>query len=227
MLIKLAIDLVMTVLILEAMAYRITENTIHELVGVSMFVLFIVHNILNRQWYQTVLKGKKNVLRVINIAVNLLLLLTMVVLLISAVPISRTIFAFIPINNGMIVHQIHVLAAYWGFILMAVHLGIHWGMIINVVRKATGITGTSRIRTVSLRVLAVLIVVLGVQASFDRNVGSKLILYYTFDDWSFSESTMGFLIDYLSIMGIYICGTYYALKFVQNQEKEKTFKEQL
>ncbi|MCO1604485.1 DUF4405 domain-containing protein [Desulfosporosinus nitroreducens] len=224
---KLAIDLVMTVLMLVAMASLITGNTIHELLGVSMFILFIVHNFLNRRWYQTVLTGKNNVLRVLNTAVNLLLLVTMAVLMVSAVPISRAIFAFIPINNGMIVRQIHVLAAYWGFILIAVHLGMHWRMILNAVRRITGITGTSRIRTIAVRVLAVLIVVYGVQASFDRNVGSKLIFYYTFDYLDVDESTLGFFIDYLSIMGIYICGTYYALKFVQKREEAKAFKEQL
>lgn len=227
MLSKLAIDLVMTVLLLVAMASLITGNTIHELLGVSMFILFIVHTILNRRWYQTLLTGKNKVLRVLDTAVNLLLLVTMAVLMVSAVPISRAIFAFIPINNGMIVRQIHVLAAYWGFILIAVHLGVHWRMIINAVRRMTGITGTSRIRTIAVRVLAVLMVVYGVQASFDRNVGSKLIFYYTFDYWDVDESIMGFFIDYLSIMGIYICGTYYALKFVQKREKAKAFKEQL
>lgn len=224
---KLAIDLVMTILMLVAMASRITGNTTHELVGVSVFILFVVHNILNRRWYQTVLKRKNTVLRVLNTAVNLLILVTMAVLFVSAVPISRAIFAFIPINNGMVVREIHVLTAYWGFIFIAVHLGMHWGVILSAVLKMTGITGTSRICTLALRVLAVLIVVYGVQASFARNVGFKLILYYAFDYWDVDESFKGLFIDFLSIMGIYICGTYYALKSVQKQEKARAFKEHL
>lgn len=219
MLIKLVIDLVMTVLMLVEMAYQLTGNTIHELVGVFLFLLFIVHNILNRRWYRTIIKGKYNVRRILSIAVNLLFLIAMAVVLISSVPISRDIFAFIPINNDMIVQQIHVLTAYWGFIFMSVHIGMSWGTIINAVRKMTGITGTSRMRTIALRVLAVLIVVYGVQASFERNMGSKLILYDPFGYLNFDESTMVFLIDYLSFMGIYICGTHYALKFVQRQGK--------
>jgi hypothetical protein len=58
MAIRLAIDLTMTILMLVAMAYRITGNTIHEVVGVFLFVLFIVHNILNRRWYKAIAKGK-------------------------------------------------------------------------------------------------------------------------------------------------------------------------
>ncbi len=225
MLSKPAIDLVMTVIMLVAMANRFTGNTIHELVGVLIFVLFIVHNILNRRWYQTVLnKGKNNVLRILNTAVNLLLLVTMVTLMASAVPISRTVFAFIPVNGGMIARQIHVLAAYWGFILMSVHLGMHWGMVIGVVSKMTGITGTNHICTMALRIMTVLIAVYGVHASFERDVGSKLILYYTYSYWNFDESAMFFFTDYLSIMGFCICVTYYVSKFVRNREKQNLSK---
>ena len=202
------------------MAYNFTGNMFHELIGISLFILFIVHNILNRRWYQTIFRGKMNVRRILNITVNILLLVMMVVLMISAMPISRIIFAFIHIqNNGLIARQIHTLAAYWGLILMAIHLGMHWGMVMGGVRKMIGITGRSRIRTIVLQVFAVIIVVHGVQASFDRNVGSKLILYSTFDIWNSDESVIKLFFDYLSIVGIYICGTYYVLKIAKKGKK--------
>ncbi|MFP3669507.1 DUF4405 domain-containing protein [Priestia sp. SIMBA_032] len=216
-LIRLVIDLAMTVLMLVVMAYHVTGNAIHELVGAVLFMLFIFHNILNRRWYKTIIRGKYNVRRILKIVVNLLFLVSMVVVVISSVPISRDVFPYFPINNDMIVRQIHVLTAYWGFIFMAVHIGLSWGTIINAVRKMTGITGMSRMRTIVLRVLAVLIVVYGVHTSFERGLGSKLIIYDPFGSYILDNSAMGFLIDYLSIMGIYICGTHYALKFVRSE----------
>jgi Domain of unknown function (DUF4405) len=224
-LIRLVIDLVMTVLMLVVMAYHVTGNTIHELIGVILFVLFIVHNILNRRWYKTIIKGKYNAQRILKIAVNVLFLVSMVVVMISSVPISRDIFPYFPIDNDMIVRQIHVLTAYWGFTSMAVHIGLSWVTIINAVRNMTGITGMSRIRTIVLRVLAVLIVVYGVQTSFERDWGSKLIIYDPFGSYLLDNSAMGFLMDYLSIMGIYICGTHYALRFVQKQDKDIAYKQ--
>lgn len=222
-LIRLVIDLSMTILMLVVMAYQITGNTIHELVGVILFVLFIAHNILNRRWYKTIFKGKNNVRRILSITVNLLFLVSMAVVMISSVPISRDIFAFIPINNDMILLQIHVMTSYWGFIFMAVHIGMSWGTIINAVRKMTGITSTSRIRTITLRVIAVLIVVYGVQTSFERDMLARLTIYNPFG-WSYDESTLGFLIDYLSVMGIYISGSHYVLKFVRKQDKTRAVK---
>ncbi|PLR67027.1 DUF4405 domain-containing protein [Bacillus sp. UMB0893] len=223
-LIRLVIDLSMTVLLLVAMAYHITGNIIHELVGVILFLLFIAHNTLNRRWYKMIFKGKHNVRRILSIAVNLLFLVSMAVVMLSSVPISRDIFAFIPINNNMILLQIHVMTSYWGFIFMAVHIGMSWGTIINAVRKMTGITGTSRIRTIGLRVIALLIVVYGVQASFEREMFYKLTVYNPFG-WNIDKSSMGFLIDHLSIMGIYISGTHYALKFVRKQDKAMAYKD--
>lgn len=220
MLIRLVIDLCMTVLMLVALAYQITGNAIHELVGVLLYSLFITHNILNRRWYKTIFKGKHNVRRILSIVVNLLFLVSMAVVMISSVPISRDIIPFIPINNDMILLQIHVMTSYWGFIFMAVHIGMSWATIINSVRKMTGITGTSRIRTIAFRVIAVLIVVYGVQASFDREMLNKLTIYNPFG-WGFYDSSMGFLLDHLAIMGIYISGTHYVLKFVQKQDKTR------
>lgn len=224
LLIKLVIDLFMTVLMLAAMDYNLTGNTIHELLGVSLFALFIVHSILNRRWYQTVIKRKHNARRVLNTAVNLLLFVMMLMLLVSSILISRSVFAFIPVDGGLIARQIHILAAYWGFILISIHLGMHWGMIIGMVRKIPGIPSTNRGRTFAVRVMSVLIAVYGVYAFFERDVGSKLTLYYTYSYWNFNESAMVFFTDYLSIMGVYIFVTYYVLKFVQNQKKQRPLK---
>jgi hypothetical protein len=218
MLIRLVIDFSMTSLMLVAMAYHITGNAIHELVGVFLLVLFLVHNMLNRRWYKTIFKGKHNFRRILSLAVNLLFLVSMTVVMVSSVPISQDIFPFIPINNDMILRQIHVLTSYWGFIFMAVHIGMSWGTILNAVRKMTGITNASRIRTFTLRVIAVLIVVYGVQASIERDIVTKLTIYNPFG-WGFDESTTEFILDYLSIMGIYIAGTHYALKIIQKQGK--------
>lgn len=204
---------------LIAMAYFITGNAIHEFVGVSVFVLFIVHNLLNRRWYSTILKGKHNLRRILQIALNLLFLVAMAVMMICGILISSDIFPYIPVNNDMIFRQIHVQTAYWGFIIMAVHIGFSWSMILNAVRKMTGITGSSRIRTIALRTVSVLIVIYGIHSTIEREWGAKLMIYSPFGYWFNDDSIIRFLIDHLSIMGIYICGTHYTLKFIQYQEQ--------
>ncbi len=190
----------------------------HEVIRVMVFIPFIFHNFLNRRWYQALLRGNYNVRRILQIAINLLFLVTMFLMMISAVLISNHLFAFIPTNNDMILRQIHVQTAYWGFIIMAIHVGFSWEIVLHSVRRMIGITGISRTRTLALRILVVLIVVYGVHFSFEGEMGSKLFIYNPFG-WFSDDSTIRFLIEHLSIMGIYICGTHYTLKFIQKQEK--------
>ncbi|CAM4026134.1 DUF4405 domain-containing protein [Lederbergia lenta] len=216
--IRLAVDLTMTILMLVAMAYRITGNTIHEVVGLFLFLLFIAHNTLNKRWYKAIAKGKYNIRRVLSITVNLLFVMSMVTIMISSLPISSDIFPFISVNNQMIWREIHVLTSYWAFLLMAVHIGMSWRTIISAVGKMSGITHTSRIRTITLRFIAVMIVVYGVQTSFEREMSYKLTIYNPFG-WGDDDSTFRFLIDHLAIMGIYISGAHYVLKFVQRKKK--------
>ncbi|MFB3162501.1 DUF4405 domain-containing protein [Neobacillus sp. 179-J 1A1 HS] len=215
---RLVNDLVMTFLMLIAMAYYISGNMVHEVVGVVVLLLFIVHNFLNRRWYRAILKGKHNLRRILQIGINLLFLVTMIVMIVSALFISSELFPFISIDNDMMLRQIHVQTAYWGFIIMAVHIGLSWEMILNSLRRMAGITGTNRIRTIALRILAVLIVAYGVRSSFEGEMGSKLFVYNPFG-WSSDDSTIRFLIDHLAIMGIYVCGTHYTLKFIHKQGK--------
>jgi hypothetical protein len=220
LLFRLVNDLAMTFLMLIAMAYYITGNMVHEVIGIVVLLLFSVHNFLNRRWYKAIFKGKFNGRRILQIGINLLFLVTMVLMMVSAVLISSDLFPFIPINNDMMLRQIHVQAAYWGFIIMAVHIGLSWGMIINSVRRMTGITASSPIRTITLRILAVLIVAYGVHSSIEGEMGYKLFIYNPFG-WFNDDSPLWFLIDHLSIMGIYVSGTHYALKFIHRQEKRE------
>ncbi|BBB92555.1 MAG TPA: DUF4405 domain-containing protein [Methylomusa anaerophila] len=212
---KLIIDLIMTVLILIAMACRLTGTTIHELLGVSLFVLFAIHNILNWRWYKSLLKGRYNTLRIFHTVVNLLLLITILALLLSGVMLSRTVFAFLNLNGGLFARKLHMLFTYWGFILISVHLGMHWGMIMDAVRKKAKLTSANRSRTLALQIMAVLLALYGVYAFFSREIGAKLILYYTFDFWNYDQSPAIFFVDYLSIMGLCVCVTYYTVKLLQ------------
>ena len=59
--IRLMIDISMTVLLPFLMAYSLIGEAFHEVVGTAIFVLFIVHHLLNRRWYGALFKGKYNI----------------------------------------------------------------------------------------------------------------------------------------------------------------------
>ena len=71
--VKRAVDVCMTVLLLCLMAYQVTGETLHEWCGIGMTVLLIVHHILNRKWTAALFKGKYGAYRTVSAAVNALL----------------------------------------------------------------------------------------------------------------------------------------------------------
>ena len=102
---------------------------------------FLAHHLLNFGWYRNLFHGKYTVIRVLINAVDLALLAVMICLMASGITMSRHVFAFLPIIGGMgTARLVHMAACYWGFVLMALHLGLHWGMMMARLRKFSGMT---------------------------------------------------------------------------------------
>jgi hypothetical protein len=218
---RIIIDLAMTILLLCAYAYRIIGDAAHEWIGISVFSLFIAHNILNRQWYKTIFKGRYNLRRVVMTAVNMALVFIMTILLTTGLLQSRTVLTFLRLPGGIALRLIHTTAAYWGLPLIGIHLGLHWGMVMNGTRKITGITGEHHVRATIARTIAFLFAAFGVWSSFDRDMFAKLFLGFSFDYWDEERPAIIFFAAMLSVMGIYVFATYYALKTLGKKRKQE------
>lgn len=207
---KIAIDFLMTVLLLLLMSYMLIGETVHEWIGTAMVVLFILHHALNWQWYKNLIKGKYSLVRTLQTIVDFLVLFAIIGSMVSGIILSRKVFAFLPIEGGMASARIlHMLAAYWGFILMSVHLGMHWGMIIGTVRKACGITGEAFVRTWILRVFALLICSFGIFSFIRNHIADYLFMHSQFVFFDMEKPLILFLGEYLAIMGLWACLAYY------------------
>jgi len=130
MIVKRVIDVALTVTLLLLMAFQVTEQLAHEWLGVTMLALTIVHQILNRKYYASIFKGKYPPLRGFQLIVNALLLLSFVCTALSGMMMSR--FAT-PFMNGILpssfVRQAHLALSHWSFVLMGLHLGLHFGIV--------------------------------------------------------------------------------------------------
>lgn len=226
---KIVIDMIMTVLLLFLMARQLTGDFAHEWLGAAMFVLWIAHHILNRSWYSHLFKGKYTPVRILQTVTNFAVLLSMLGLMVSGIILSREVFAFLPISGGIaLARSLHVLSAFWGFVLMALHLGLHWNMILGMVRKATGPVSSKAMRVI-LRIVAVLIAGYGLYAFLKNQFLSYMFLTSTFVFFDFERPVLLFFVEYIAIMGMFIFLAHYASKGVQRLtgkkkklEKEKT-----
>jgi hypothetical protein len=141
---RLAFDIAFTVLLLCAFMYDATGEAVHEWIGVIVSAVCIAHNIFNWKWYKNIFKGTYNLRRGVLTAINMLLVLAMTICIISGFLLSQTVLAFLHLPGGMMLQQIHTIAAYCCLPLVGAHLGLNWRIIRNAFRKAAKINGENR-----------------------------------------------------------------------------------
>lgn len=216
---RLAFDLITAGLLLFAFSYWWLGNVAHELAGTAMFLLVILHNVFNRRWYGGLSKGRREARWLINTGVTLALATAMLALLVTSILISNALSGVMSAYGGFTVRQIHTLAAYWVLVIVTVHLGLRWPMLMGVARNLCGITGASALRTAILRTVAMAIAALGVWSSFELGLGGKLSMQVSLDWWNFEESVAGFFAHCIAIAGLYIALTYYTMQWLQKRKR--------
>ena len=97
--IKQVTDVLITLAMLFLMGYQFWGEQAHEWVGAGIFLLFILHHVLNRQWYKTLSHGKYTPFRIFQTLVNILVLVSMLALMYSSIVMSRYVFSFLPISG--------------------------------------------------------------------------------------------------------------------------------
>lgn len=226
---KIGVDLLMTASLLLLMAYELVGQAAHEWIGTGMFLLFLLHNLLNRRWYGSLLKGKYTPYRILQTALVALVLAAMLIQAASGIVLSRHLFTFLPIRGGArLARTLHMLGGYWGFLLMSLHLGLHWNSMMGAVRRMAG--APSPRRTMLLRSLAGAIACYGLYAFFRREIGSYLFLQIQFAFFDFEEPLLSFFADYLAVMGLFVAVGHYlaaALKRIGKAKAAEIRKDEL
>lgn len=210
---KIFIDILMTLGLLFVSGYQFWGEAPHEWAGAGMFVLFLVHHLVNLSWHKNVLKGSYTVVRIFRLIVDVSLLITMLLQMYSGIVLSRYVFVFLPIESGLaLARKFHILGAYWGSLLMSLHLGLHWNMVTGIVKKKTGRKEKSHIRSVVGVLAGGCIAVYGGFVFIQRDFPVYLFLKSEFVFLDYSESPVFFYLDYLALMGLCIFIGHYLSK---------------
>lgn len=200
LIVRLVFDCLTASLLLVAYAYDWLGNVAHEVVGTTLFMLLIAHNVFNRRWYGALSKPTKSVRVILGKMTTIALLASMLGLLATSVIISQTVFSYLPITSTFTVRQLHTLAAYVVLLVVGVHLGLQWPMISGVARQRLGRLLDNRVLRWALRGVAIVIVVRGILSLVKLNVGSKLTMKMSLEFGSIAEQDVVFVIDHVAIM---------------------------
>ena len=200
---KIVTDIAMTVILLLLMAYSLVGEKAHEWLGISMFVLFILHHVLNNKWSRSVFKGKYTPYRVLQTTFVVLALASMLGSMVSGIILSRYAFSFLPITGGSSwARMLHLLSAYWGFAFISLHLGLHWSMMMGMVKRM--FRKPSAVRAWIVRCVGFLIAGYGVYAFLKREIDSYMLLKIQFVFFNFDEPLILFILDYIAVMGLFV-----------------------
>ena len=214
---KRIIDVALTVTLLLLMAFQVTEQLAHEWLGIAMFALTVAHQILNRKFYAAIFKGKYNALRILQLTVNCLLLLSFVCTALSGMMMSR--FAT-PFMNGIlpssIVRQGHLAMSHWSFVLMGLHLGLHFGMITSRLKNKTA--------RIILGIVMTAISVFGFYLFFKSDMLSYMLFKNPFAFLDYEKAWWLVILENLAMLLAWGFSAYLLslfLRFVTKKEKRK------
>lgn len=194
---KPIIDILMTFALLFLMSYELLGSTAHETVGIIMFVLFAIHHALNINWAKHLTKGRQTPIRIFQNILVLLVLISFIASILSGVVISRHLFAFLNIKSTYVANRIHMLSAYWGFVFMSFHLGLHFNMILAMLKKKKQ---PSPIVKAAFKIIIILVFIYGIYAFFKRDIAGYLLLKNGFFILGDNEHLLLYLFDYMSVM---------------------------
>jgi hypothetical protein len=110
---KTILDILMIAALPVLMAYSLAGETLHEMIGSAMLVIFITHHIMNRKSTAAMFKGKRNAVRIINTVLNSILFAVMLLLPVSGIVMSKHLYTFLPTDGlSAIARTAHLLLSY-------------------------------------------------------------------------------------------------------------------
>lgn len=216
--VKVCLDAGMTVMLLFLMAYEMIGQTAHEWLGIGIVVLFVIHHILNRKWCGNILKGTYTPFRIWQTALFLGVVMTMLGSMVSGIIISRSALSFLPITGWQSFgRNLHMISAYWGFVLMSLHLGLHWSIMMGMAKKV--IKKPNHTGAWILRGVGFLIAVYGIYAFGKRDIGTYMLMQSHFVFFDYEEPLIFFLADYIAAMGLFVWAGHYLTKGIKQLQK--------
>ena len=234
--IRLPLDIMMTLVSIELMGgnFLFPAEIVHEILGVALFVLWAMHIFLNRRWYGAIFKGKYNPYRVMQTVINCCILICTIFLMISGIILSNQLFTFLNIQSGLGFARIaHLISSHWYYLFMALHIGLHVGVITNKMRHPAPInchpeliSGSStnempkqvrhdKLCKIIQRIILALVCAYGLYAFIARGVWKYLVLKQQFFFFDLERGYILFAMDYISIIILFATISHFIAKLLK------------
>lgn len=116
---KIAVDVLMVIAII--LEFASLPILIHEIIGIGLVFLIILHINFNKKYFKAIPKGKYNLKRTIDLIINIGLLVSLAITIISGIFSSQKSLKGIKIGNYKMSH-IHKSSSILSLIFLGLHL---------------------------------------------------------------------------------------------------------
>ncbi|MBQ9419176.1 MAG: DUF4405 domain-containing protein [Synergistaceae bacterium] len=177
---------------------------IHEWFGMTLIILFFVHLWLNRWWLKGIFRGRYSITRTVLTLANVLLIIDVIFLLVSGLLMARTLGSVELEETDSFTsfaRQAHIVASFWGYILMSFHAGLNWHIFSAMMFKAKP--------KIFPHVLAIAIMIYGAFAFVKRQLWDYMTMNIMFVFFDYDEPILFFILDYIAIMILFACLGHY------------------
>ncbi len=135
--IKIGLDIVMALIVILMYNKRVISMEFHEIGGLFVCGLFVIHKLLNFKWIATVsakLFGKDLPIKTrLGYMIDVLLLIAFSLIAISGILISKTFFHLEAAGGSW--KMIHYSASAAALTLVGLHIGLNWSFIMGMFKK--------------------------------------------------------------------------------------------
>lgn len=186
---KIIVDILLFIFMLAEFSRVYLPPEIHEIIGICLIVLVIVHLILNGKYIRAIPKGKYNAKRTVMLIVNAGFFISFVLTTVFGVLSSQNVLSFINMGDLTTVY-LHKIFAYLSLVLMGLHLGINLGAMIDKIEEKVG--------KKALYLVFIVIILFGIYSFVDVDFFNHLIGNYGFS--MASGNLIANSLEYLSIV---------------------------
>lgn len=185
-----------------------TEVTLHAVLGIALFALFVLHHFLNAAYFKSIFKGKYNARRIVLLATNAALFAAMLLMAASSAMISGLAFDadFLPVSFAW--RNIHAACSSWIFVIAAFHISLHTHSAFARLEQ--------KIPSAIFFPVSFLIFIAGIFAFSQSKIFSNLFLLYTDASLEYSFC-MQIAFSVLTIFSVCVA-SHFTLKFFERKK---------
>lgn len=195
---KIILDICLTLLLGCQMAYSLISEVSHEITGLCLLILLVLHHVLNGGFHRHLFQGKYSPYRAVLTFLDGAMLVIFLTQGISGLMMAKHIRLF-PVFGAEWARLLHLAGAYWGFVLCGIHAGLHMSGLVKKWQRA---------RHKGWKIVSALTAaaawVCGAAAFVKRGLPGYMTLLQPFVFFDYSEPLAAFFLDYAFILFLFM-----------------------